>query len=573
MKLRFLSLSLVFSCAPVVMAQSLPLDEIDRQFRPASSVITQEKHAELLLQDGYFTGNENYLVGGNSSNINLFPVVGANGAHSLGYTGTRSTVAIVEGGLAWVGHQALSPKMTNADLLLGLGAANSFRTHATGTASNAAGANVNGFASGVAYDAALRSASIATGFGSGGSFFTTEDSEFSAYYGAVVNGINTKRADVTNSSWGFGGSAGRTGFYLQTLAHDGLIHQTGVVSAISTGNDNGQVRGYAGGLNGFAVGALAPDGYNTRSGFSNFGPTDYYNPVNGSVINSVRARVDIAAPGEAVIAAWSTTNATGYASVSGTSFSAPIVAGGAALIADAGKDKFATNANARSNMVIQSVLQTGATKTAGWDNGTTNVSGVLKTTQALDYETGAGRMDVGTSLSIYSDGTTDVSGLSGGTIAAKGWDFGGAVVGQDNDYTFAQLLEGGTKFTASLVWNAKVNYTYFTANQDLTSAAYDRFSNFDLLLYNVDNANSPVLVAESSAQYIAREHMHITLPTTGKYMLRVRFGSELYDFGADDTTDFYGVSWNATPSAVPEPATFAALGLGLVAAMRRRKKA
>ncbi len=573
MKLRFLSLSLVFACAPVVMAQSRPLDEINNRFLPATAVITQEKHYALLQQEGYFTGNENYLTGGNSSNINLFPVVGASAAHSLGYTGTRSTVAIVEGGLSWIGHQALSPKMTNADLLLGLGALNSFQTHATGTASNAAGANVNGFASGVAYDAALRSATIATGFGSGGTFNTTEDSEFSAYYGAIVNGINGKRADVANSSWGFGGTAGQNGFYLQTLAHDALIHQTGVVSAISTGNNNGQVRGYAGGLNGFAVGALAPNNYNTRSSFSNFGPTNYYDPNTGTTINAVRARVDIAAPGEAVVAAWSTTNATGYASVSGTSFSAPIVAGGAALIADAGKDKFASNANARSNMVIQSVLQTGATKTQGWSNGTTNVSGVLTTTQALDFQTGAGRMDVGNSLSIYSDGTTDVSGLSGGTIAAKGWDYGGAVVGQDNDYTFAQLLEGGTQFTASLVWNVKASYTYSAVNQDLSSASYDRFSNFDLLLYNVDNSNAPILVAESKAQYIAREHIYITLPQTGKYMLRVRFGAELYDFGANDTTDFYGVSWSATPSAVPEPATFAALGLGLVAAMRRRKKA
>lgn len=573
MKLRFLSLSLVFACAPVVMAQSRPLDLIDSQFRPASSVITQEKHAALLLQDGYFTGNENYLTGGNANNIDLFPVVGANGAHSLGYTGTRSTIAIVEGGLSWVGHQALSPKMTNSDLLLGIGALNSFQVHATGTASNAAGANVNGFASGVAYDAALRSATIATGFGSGGSFNTTEDSEFSAYYGSVVTGINGKRADVTNSSWGFGGSAGRTGFYLQTAAHDALIHQNRFVSAISTGNNNGQVRGYAGGLNGFAVGALAPDNYNTRSSFSNFGPTDYYNPVNGQTLTSVRARVDIAAPGEAVIAAWSTSSANSYASVSGTSFSAPIVAGGAALIADAGKDQFSSNPNATSNMVIQSVLQTGATKTAGWSNGTTNVGGVLTTSQALDFQTGAGRMDVGTSLSIYTDGTTDVSGLSGGTIAAKGWDYGGAVVGQDNDYSFAQLLEGGTQFTASLVWNVKLGYTYDANTQNLSAAEYDRFSNFDLLLYNVDNANAPILVAESAAQYIAREHIYITLPQTGKYMLRVRFGAELYDFGANDTTDFYGVSWMATPAAVPEPATFAALGLGLAAAMRRRKKA
>jgi hypothetical protein len=573
MKLRFLSLSLVFACAPVVMAQSRPLDEINYRFLPATAVITQEKHAALLQQDGYFTGNENYLTGGNSSNIDLFPVVGANGAHSLGYTGTRSTVAIVEGGLSWIGHQALSPKMTNADLLLGIGAANSFQVHATGTASNAAGANVNGFASGVAYDAALRSATIATSFGTGGTFFTTEDSEFSAYYGSVVTGINGKRADVTNSSWGFGGSAGRTGFYMQTLGHDALIHQNRMVSVISTGNNNGQVRGYAGGLNGFAVGALAPNNYDTRSSFSNFGPTDYYDPLSGQTLTSIRARVDIAAPGEAVIAAWSTSSANSYESVSGTSFSAPIVAGGAALIIDAGKDRFASNADAISNVVVQSVLQTGATKTAGWSNGTTNVGGVLTTSQALDFRTGAGRMDVGTSLSIYTDGTTDVAGLGGGTVAAKGWDYGGAVVGQDNDYTFAQLLEGGTQFTASLVWNAKANYTYNAGTQDLSAVEYDRFSNFDLFLYNVDNANAPILVAESSAQYIAREHIYITLPQTGKYMLRVRFGSEMYDFGANDTTDFYGVSWMATPAAVPEPATFAALGLGLAAAMRRRKKA
>jgi subtilisin-like proprotein convertase family protein len=57
------------------------------------------------------------------------------------------------------------------------------------------------------------------------------------------------------------------------------------------------------------------------------------------------------------------------------------------------------------------------------------------------------------------------------------------------------------------------------------------------------------------------------LPLAGQWRL------EISDFAPGDTGALGSWSLNATPQAVPEPATMAALGLGAAAMLRRRKKA
>ena len=104
--------------------------------------------------------------------------------------------------------------------------------------------------------------------------------------------------------------------------------------------------------NNFTVAAVGPNGgaYDLPSYFTNGGPNDYYDPVNGTV-SAVRQVVDIAAPGENFSTAYygGQTGGNGPAvfgpangpaggpnwysrNVNGTSFAAPTVAGGAALL-------------------------------------------------------------------------------------------------------------------------------------------------------------------------------------------------------------------------------------------------
>ena len=52
----------------------------------------------------------------------------------------------------------------------------------------------------------------------------------------------------------------------------------------------------------------------------------------------------------------------------------------------------------------------------------------------------------------------------------------------------------------------------------------------------------------------------------GNYQLQIS------DFEAGDTGALGSWSFNVTPQAVPEPTTMAALGLGAVALVRRRRK-
>src|SRR5262249_18053745 len=161
------------------------------------------------------------------------------------------------------------------------------------------------------------------------------------------------------------------------------------------------------------VAALGPNApYNKPASFSSGGPNDYVDPSNGT-INDARQVVDIAAPGENLAAAYyggetggngTTDNPAVFGpgptglpngplggpdyysrgGLGGTSFAAPTVAGGAALLYDAAYDVFAGNPDARDARVMKAVLMNSADKTVGWNNGQVahpNGNGGVLTTQ------------------------------------------------------------------------------------------------------------------------------------------------------------------------------------------------
>ncbi len=167
--------------------------------------------------------------------------------------------------------------------------------------------------------------------------------------------------DVINSSWGYGDSTGQDPM---TMAADGFARnypQTALVCAAgnstTSANASNNVGGPASGYNTISVGAVGNFTYNdfsTVADFSSRGPQDYYDPVHG-LVPGVRAAVDLVAPGTTLVSAYygaadrrqqrtaehhpgrrlGRRNDYYSFGLAGTSFAAPIVSGGIALLKSA----------------------------------------------------------------------------------------------------------------------------------------------------------------------------------------------------------------------------------------------
>jgi hypothetical protein len=312
--------------------------------------------------------------------------------------------------------------------------------------------------------------------------------------------------------------------------------------------------------------------------------------VANTTITGVRAAVDIAAPGELnVLAAYlgptgglapltditqnpSPTNQY-FVNQDGTSSASPTVAGGVALMKDAAKAWWmGMPGTALDSRVIKSVLMATSDRTDGWSNGQATVGGVVRTTQALDWATGAGALDLETAGLTYLEGDTiDVGGLGGGTIGLKGWDYGSVGVNAFNDYTFNSTLSSPYELQVSLNWFARG--TFDNATDVGTRSA---FANLDLQVWSIANGAFNSLIAESTSLYNNAEFLRFTLTGAGQYGLRVLSPGMIYDANASTapvTSETYGLAWNMV--IVPEPSSLAmaAAGAALAATLASRRRA
>ncbi len=579
-------------------------------------VVAQNPGDELAVSDLYLNSPlPSPQIGPFTAPYNLNTLLGADRFYNAGYTGTNSVMANVEAGYIWNGHESLS----TVGLIPTSGASGEFDRHATWVGmvmgGHLAGPNPGDYQRGMAYTAQLDSGAIATSWPTNNSsyprfttaFFlnTSSLSTWGPYRAAFITGVpapsapgGSRQADVVNSSWVFTNDsfsvAGR-----DTLSgtFDALINENphtlltlAAGNTLPSGAGPNLVPSPASCYNAMTVAGLTPSGgaYDLPSAFSNGGPNDYYDPVNGQV-SAVRSVVDIAAPAENFAMAYygGETGGNGISvygppsgptggpnyysqSISGTSFAAPTVAGGAALLYDAAYARFASDANSRDARVIKAVLMNSADKTAGWNNGQTanpNGFGGVVTTQGLDARVGAGRMDLNKAFDQFLGGTTDVAGtLQGvqGLVSATGWDFGQVAEGLPNDYLINSALSAGTTFTATLTWfrdrrtNGATNYT---------DASFD---NLDLELWSAVAGVATNLISTSDSRYNNTEHFTFGIPTTGDYLLRVRWTEEMFDTVGRANAEQYGLAW---ATAVPEPATILLLFAILPVYMGRRLRA
>ena len=237
-------------------------------------------------------------------------VVGANTFYNLGFGGSRAVVANIEAGAIWNGHETLLGRVSQyiadpAIVSAGGTQLGQFDWHATFVGQAIGGTGQFTYQDGIAPTSQLWSGSIATAWipTSGteytGSFDITDASFFYPYVTTmrtgIVTGGTTRRADVVNSSWGYGDSAGKV---TETIAIDALALEGKVVTVIAAGNEGptaNTVGGPASGYNGIAVAALTGDNLNPPFGlvadFSSRGPGDFYNPATTTTIPDIRPTV------------------------------------------------------------------------------------------------------------------------------------------------------------------------------------------------------------------------------------------------------------------------------------------
>jgi hypothetical protein len=544
--------------------------------------------------------------------ININNFLGANRFYNAGYTGTQAIVANIEAGHVRgtaAGHETLMHVTTFLHATPPLGSQlGEFDFHATWVG-QAIGGRLGGlvpgeYQRGVAHGAELWSGAIATNWVSPLGFVFNNASFTTPYATALLTGVGGRTADVVNSSWNFSPpNLDAAGVDPATLILDALANGTGKTLVFSAGNfgpNPNTVAAPASGYNSITVAALGTDTgvppYATVSNFSSRGPSTYVDGATGIPLGSLRATVDIATPGDNLTLALygGTTGGntggvdpTGGANnfyggnLAGTSFAAPIVAGGAALLVDAGKTIPGTDGVARSidGRVIKAVLLNSADKTPGWNNNQFVSFGAVITGQSLDLDVGAGRMNLDRAFDQYFAGTRDVPGLGGGVVEHVGWDFGAASqlnAGGYTDYFIDPVLRGGSTFTATLSWFVdRLALLGLDANLDLVTLAVAdaSFDDLDLELWLAQGGMPSALVAASLSFFNNVEHFSFQLPQDGQYVLRVRWFGENYDLFDDANAELYGLAWAGVPVPAPPSFWLAAAGLASLGVYRRVRKA
>ena len=244
------------------------------------------------------------------SGLTINIVVGADRFYNAGFIGSAATVANVEAGHIWNGHESLQHVTTFVQDAVSPGPqTGEFDRHATWVGAVLGGRPALPFPGdyqvGMAPGADLWSASISTtwiGPPYTGGFDINLNSFANPYKTVMVTGVNGRTADVINSSWGFSEPTGAGSDFARAI--DALVSISGKTFVTVAGNEGpagDTVESPAAAYNKIAVGALTSDTsippFGMVADFSSRGPSDVLNPITNQVKIGVRATVDIAAPG------------------------------------------------------------------------------------------------------------------------------------------------------------------------------------------------------------------------------------------------------------------------------------
>ncbi|MBU3664660.1 MAG: hypothetical protein FGM15_02105 [Chthoniobacterales bacterium] len=501
-------------------------------------------------------------------------VVGWRPFANAGFFGSSTVIANIEAGLIWPGHEVFirPPGSTNGFAAFqNTNALNEYDFHATMVGHVLAGSGYNGSGYtftglGMAPQASVVSAGIATDFSTNnvGSFETSYGSVVTAYKALFTGTGGSVRADVINSSWGGYDPSAES---LEALALDGLAAQNPNTSfVVSAGNSDVSPVGWpASGFNNIGVGSVGSPNFLVPSAFSSRGLDDFYNPVTGLTVVDARVGVDVSAPGEVLYLAAYLGDSGGigagapslvqqppptnlyFYNMDGTSFAAPVVAGGIAVLKDVANRDAMVNlvgiTNAQDSRVVKSVVMAGAIETVGWNNAQSRgTNGAMSTAMGLDPATGAGSLDLGRSSDAYFFGTRDIGGSGGGVIADAGWDFGSVGLHGTNDYQFGAAFSQDVELTVSLNWFAGRAF-----DMDTNLGGNLSFADLNLEVWEVSGGSLSALVGRSATLYNNSEYLRLDLSGGKTYGLRVTFDGMVFDQTPGVTSESYGLSWIAAP--------------------------
>ncbi|MBE9542354.1 MAG: S8 family serine peptidase [Proteobacteria bacterium] len=357
----------------------------------------------------------------------------------------------------------------------------------------------------------------------------------------------------------------------ETKYADWLAYEKDIVFVKSAGNDgdfgSSTITKPGDAFNTITVGATDPDGiYNKVASFSSEGRT-----------TDLRNKPDIVAPGAGITT--TTRPVSGFASVNGTSYAAPHVAGVAALLTQFGT---VTPRHSIDHKVIKAVLLNSASKDGGEKPGEIKV--VRKDdniwmpsapgVDSLDDHMGAGQVNALAAFRQYKpdEALAGIQDKNLINIDPIGWDRERVQVGSQVDYKINEELAIGTKLTATLIWDRHIERVSCT-----TPGCQDYEDSFtattlsDLNLFLVDSTGTELHLFDSlgraswsQSPVDSVEHIYFTLPKSDFYTVRVENWS-------GQTEEFGFAVWS---HPVPEPSTYFLFltGFGGLLLMRRHRK-
>ncbi len=532
-------------------------------------------------------------------------LIGATTFYQNGIGGVGANVANIELGLMWDKHYSFTDS-TIGEIYAPEGVAPStlYDEHATGTSGVIAGYNKDetnelGYyiSFGIAPLATISSGAVARKiFPDGSAEVETED-----FCDVYRHFIETNPQDVISSSWG--NSTTNPDNYMNLFV-DALISKnsstTLVISAGNSGMDsNGvevknSVSSFAQAYNAITVGALGNfPTYDSIANFSSRGASDFFNPITGETISSVRASVDIVSIGENVVVPYydsANPDETGMAQIAnGTSFSAPMVSGAAALLVSLSKDLEARedfvavgwSEKARDTRVIRAVLLNSALKPSDWSNGQTlkngvnfnlefeGVSGayyssafdnVIETTQGLDYNYGAGILDVDAAFNQYVGFYT--TGEKNNVWLMDSVEFSASNLYSLGEYSAGDIL------TATLVWLVQSNLAKSAEEGNPDDIVDIVFSDLSLEIWVKGDDGNFYPIAISDTKYNNVEHLSVALSFNADCYARVAFFNMAYGETPEET---YALAWSVASAVVPEASSFASV-LAIVALLFAARK-
>ncbi len=401
--------------------------------------------------------------------------------------------------------------------------------------------------------------------------------------------------DQTTSSQSNGESSFTRAVDYFAYARDTLV----VIPAGNSGPNNIVFSVPGDAYNGITVGAT-DETYSKVAAFSNQGPTGdsgggrakpdllapgvgIVSPFGGWEDNDGRdgsAAVNFKGPGVADVTQFMAPNITAeddidadWVTVSGTSFSGPIVAGAGALLQQWGGHQGMDT----SNETMRAVMINSANKVNGVLGMTRTIvdrqdqdwlasEAYLAQDVPLDDQMGAGQLDVSRALQQY-----DAGEQGPGAVANIGWDTHMAVTeGEFFDYQLGDALGVGDFISATLAWDREVLYldngiagVYEPGVDALAGLPLD---NLDLYLMLNDDTATEQALWSSISTVDNLEHLFWEIQQAGSYKLRVVFTEDITFIPGFEATPDYSLAWWA---GVPEPASGGVLGVMLVMIGRR----